>query len=73
MTEKPTFSPEYIRDISERVYRTRLGADAASMIAKDKDNGEKLRSRAASYDPLTRAYLAALGVEPSSLTAGNDQ
>ena len=62
-----TFSPSYIRDLSEKVYRSRLGArDAASMIEKDRDSGEKLRSRAGSYDPLTRAYLDAIGIEPGT-------
>jgi len=52
---------ERIRDISEKVYRIRLGArDTQSMIAKDGDNGEKLRQRAGSYDVLTRAYLEAM-------------
>ena len=65
---KPTFDPDYIRDLSEKVYRDRLGAeDVASMIEKDDDGGTKLRSRAASYDGLTRAYLKALGVEPHSV------
>lgn len=66
---KPTFDPEYIRDISERVYRMRLEQDCDGnverMIAKDEDQGQKLRNRAASYDPLTRAYLKTLGFEPS--------
>jgi hypothetical protein len=65
---KPTFDPDYIRDISEKVYRVQLTRDHAEnverMIAKDKDNGEKLRNRAAAYDPLTRAYLKVLGFEP---------
>lgn len=62
---KLTFSPNYIRDISEKVYRDRMGEDdAASMIEKDKDDGVKLRARAGSYDGLTRAYLKALGIEP---------
>lgn len=61
----PTFDPNYIRDISEKVYRERLGPDdTASMIAKDKDGGERLRGRASSYDPLTRAYLDVLGFKP---------
>lgn len=56
---------DYIRDLSERVYRDQLGpADAASMITKDKDDGQKLRARATSYDRLTRAYLRVLGIEP---------
>ncbi len=68
--QKPTFDPAYIRDISEKVYRARLEQDCAGnverMIEKDKDGGMKLRNRAGSYDPLTRAYLDALGFEPSS-------
>lgn len=65
---KPTFDPEYIRDISEKVYRVRLEQDCHGnverMIAKDEDGGEKLRNRAGAYDPLTRAYLKVLGFEP---------
>ena len=65
---KPTFGADYIRDISESVYRIRLEqsceGNVARMIAKDEDGGETLRNRAASYDPLTRAYLKALGIEP---------
>lgn len=69
---KPTFDPDYIRDLSEKAYRLRLIQDGgedepARMIAKDKDNGEKLRNRASSYDPLTRAYLQVLGFEPPAL------
>jgi hypothetical protein len=66
--KKPTFAPDYIRDISEQVFRIRLEQDCegnvARMIEKDEDDGEKLRNRAGQYDPLTRAYLKALGVEP---------
>lgn len=48
--------PEYVRDISEAVYRVRLGEDdTARMIAVD--GAEKLRKRAACYDILTRVYL----------------
>jgi hypothetical protein len=65
---KPTSAPEYIRDLSEKVYRIRLEQDCdgnvARMIAKDEDSGEKLRNRAGSLDPLTRAYLKVLGVAP---------
>jgi len=73
---KPTFDPEYIRDISEQAYRIRLEQDSAGnverMLKKDSeidpdDNGKRLRGRAASYDPLTRAYLKVLGFEPSAL------
>lgn len=67
MTPRPTFSPGYIRDLSEKVYRQRLGeAQTASMIREDKDTGEKLRARAASYDGLTRCFLTAIGIEPGA-------
>lgn len=68
MTDKPDkFCPSYIRDLSEKVYRSRLGEQgAARMMSDDKDSGEKLRNRASSYDPLTRAYLQAIGIEPGS-------
>lgn len=66
--QKPTFHPDYIRGISEEVYRFRLEQDCAGnvarMIEKDEDGGEKLRNRAGAYDPLTRAYLKVLGFEP---------
>jgi hypothetical protein len=63
---KPTFDPTYIRDISEAVYRHQLGAeDVQRMVEKDEDQGQKLRNRAGSYDQLTRAYLKALGFDPS--------
>ena len=69
MTKKVGFDPEYIRDISERVYRERLRQDGGEgsdlrMIEKDGDGGQKLRGRASSYDSLTRAYLKVLGVQP---------
>ena len=76
MTERtkiPTFDPEYIRNISETVYRARLEAacagDVAKMIEKDEDDGQKLRNRAGQYDPLTRAYLDALGFKPAATGA----
>lgn len=71
---KPTFDPEYIRDLSEQAYRLRLDQDcpgnAVRMIEKDKDEGQKLRNRAGAYDPLTRAYLKVLGFEPVADTIG---
>lgn len=65
---KPSFDPEYILDISEKVYRIRLEQDCKGntqkMLDKDNDGGKKLRNRASAYDPLTRAYLSALGFTP---------
>jgi hypothetical protein len=69
---KPTFDPEHIRDISEKVYRLRLEHDSpgnvARMIEKDKDGGRKLRNRASYYDAITRDYLEVLGFEPSPMS-----
>lgn len=66
---KNTFDPSYIRALSELVYRARLEqscpGDTARMIAKDEDQGEKLRNRAAYYDALTRVYLSVLGIRPT--------
>lgn len=65
--QKPKIAPvddDRIKDIAEAVYRARLGErDVARMIADDKDNGEKLRSRAQSYAPLVIPFCKALGVE----------
>jgi hypothetical protein len=61
---KPEFYPEHVRDISEAVYRARLEDNKAGaverMLEKDGDGGTLLRSRAGSYDVLTRAYLRVL-------------
>lgn len=71
--DRKVFNPELIRDISERVYRIKLedasGGGSGSvqrMIERDGDDGEKLRNRASAYDPLTRAYLEALGFTPEN-------
>lgn len=67
----PTHSPEFVRDVSEAIYRIRLndtsgGGNGAvdRMIAKDKDDGQKLRGRAAIYDPIIRVALDVLKIEP---------
>jgi hypothetical protein len=63
---EPSHSTEYVRNISEQVYRARLEQDCPGnvvrMIEKDEDTGQKLRGRAGQYDSLTRAYLKALGI-----------
>jgi len=59
--EPTTPDAKVVRDISERVYRERLGKDAtARMIGDDGDGGVKLRARAGSYDGLTRVYMRVL-------------
>lgn len=71
---RPMFDPEYIRDISEKVYRIELGPGGADrMVAKDKDGGKKLRNRAAFYDGVTRTYLKVLGFEPDSVALTSAQ
>lgn len=59
--KKSTLTADQVRDISVAVYKIRLEDAVARMIEKDKDGGEKLRGRAASYDGMTRAYLEVLG------------
>jgi hypothetical protein len=46
-----------VRDISEAVYRHRLGDGGKRMVELDGDDGTKLRARAIVYDSLTRSYL----------------
>jgi len=79
--KKAVHSEQYIRSISERVYRIELArmaggldpawraGEADRMIEKDKDGGKKFSNRAGQYDHLTRAYLEALGIKPSSVTS----
>jgi hypothetical protein len=74
--KKPVHTPEYIRSISERVYRLELArsaggsdqkwkaAEADRMIEKDGDGGKKFSGRAGQYDHLTRAYLEVLEIKP---------
>lgn len=56
------WSMDFVTDLSEAVYRIRLGGEKESeaMIRADKDGGQKLRNRARSYDVMTRAYLTVL-------------
>lgn len=81
MTEKPkTHSAEFIRSVSEKVYRRELAraaggsdqawkdAEADRMIQKYNEKGEDGNARfsrnAGQYDHLTRAYLEALEIKP---------
>ncbi len=63
---EPEFDPVRVRDISIAVYKMRIVADSGEgaverIIAKDADDGSKLRERARSYDKLTRCYMRVLG------------
>jgi len=62
--KKPGVDPalaKRVRDISEAVYRERLGQDGLEkMLRKDADDGAKLRERAGAYDALTRCYMRAM-------------
>lgn len=56
----------FVQNISEQVYRARLELECPGnvekMVAKDEDDGKKLKRRSGAYDSLTRAYLKVLGV-----------
>ena len=67
---KAKYDPEYVRDISERLYRKKLDAECGENTARMTDddiangvlgpNGKPkipIRERAAAYDKLTRLYL----------------
>lgn len=71
----PTHSPEYIRSISERLYRILLAEDAGGdpawraaeadrMIAKDGDGGKKFSNRAGQYDRIVRHVIDILEIKP---------
>ncbi len=70
-TTRRTFDPQYIRDLSEAVYRLQLNSPSGGgpnsverMLADDGDGGVLLRKRARTYDQLTRVYLRVLGHPP---------
>jgi hypothetical protein len=57
----PTYDPEYIREVSTAVYRSRFSEDDRQKILADADRGEDFFARnSASFDGLTRSYLDAL-------------
>lgn len=64
MTAK--YDADFVRDVSEQVYRVRLGEkDLAQMIIEGGGGaaGEKrVRNNSASLDPLTRIYLDVLEI-----------
>ena len=71
--KEPVHSLEFIRDVSEQVYRIRLNEPSGGgngaverMIAQDKDQGQKLRGRAAIYDPIIRVALDVLKIKPGT-------
>jgi len=50
-----------VRDISEKVYRERLGPDGVRRVIEKADGDERvIRRTAASYDSLTRSYMRVL-------------
>lgn len=63
------YSPEQIRDVSEAVYRKRLGAeDTARMLEKDKTRKLQLRERAGIYDDLVKDIMTVLGFDENNHT-----
>lgn len=57
----PPINTEAIRDVSERVYRARLGADDAAKMEAERSGS--VRRNAVCMDTLTRVYMEALGIE----------
>ena len=73
------YEPEFVRKVSERLYRMALAADAGGkhntewknkaadrMIEEDGDGGIKFSRRAGAYDHLTRMYLRILKYDPEN-------
>jgi HD superfamily phosphohydrolase YqeK len=57
------YTPEQIRDVSEKVYRHRLGKeDVARMLKKDETRKLQLRDRAGIYDDLVKDILTVLEI-----------
>ncbi len=57
------YTAEQIRDVSEKVYRKRLGVDdTARMLEKDKTRKLQLRDRASLYDDLVQDILIVLDI-----------
>lgn len=72
MTSTPEFDPEYVRDISLDVYLERLGPDSTAKAVAEVGM-DVIRKRAVSYDPLTKAYLRAIGKHaPTSIMISLD-
>lgn len=64
---------EHVRDLSVQVYKVRLGErDTALMLARDADDGTKLRTRAAIYDHLVRIVIDALRM-PTTASQADEQ
>lgn len=74
---KTKHTADQVRDISEKVYRSKLDAECGENTAKMTDDDiaagrmgpdgkprMSIRSRAAAYDKITRVYLDVLGIEP---------
>lgn len=64
------WTPAEVDDLTEAVYKLRLEDDCKGnverMLAKDQDDGAKLRSRSRFYRPMVMATLQALDlVEPA--------
>lgn len=69
MTDKektPSWNPDFITDISERIYRKQLDAECGAGTADKprKPGAISIRDRAKQYDRMTRYYLAELGFTP---------
>lgn len=76
----PTWNPEFIRDLSEKIYRKKLDSEcgegtskltdddiAAGRLGLDGKPKISIRNRAAMFDKLSRLYLEELGFKPPVL------
>lgn len=65
-TKTPTWNPEFIRDLSERIYRKKLDSECGKGTSdRPRKPGEmSIRDRAGSFDKLSRLYLDELGFKP---------
>lgn len=64
--KKASWNPEFIRDLSERVYRKKLDSECGDGTADMPRDPKKMsiRDRAGAYDKLPRLYLDELGFKP---------
>jgi len=52
--------PEYVRDVSEFVYRSRLSLRQLAALNRADDAQRRIRRNAAAFDSMTRVYLEAI-------------
>lgn len=71
----PPRDHDRIRDVSEHVYRQKIGQRAIANHIRELgevDGNAKIRSLAASYDGTTVCYMRAFGIEIPTVAKGAD-